>query len=1170
MSERTWSEKQRWGFEARGGSLLVSAAAGSGKTSVLVQRILERITGDDGVDISRLLVVTFTRAAAAEMRQRLSVELTKLSAAHPENWRYQRQLMLLPTASISTVHGFCANLLREQAGPAGLPLDFQVAEDFSAAMLAEQALDEVMEEAYQKKDPAFMALAAQLNTHKSDRDLRQAVQETYLFIKDQPQPEKWLREKVGAYTAVVSPEKTDWYKPLWQELQYLVGEALPLAREAYRLVDTYQMKGYFDACFDDLRQAKALAALTPDTPYSQVYALATGWTAVRLKNMKLTDPEALAARPRAKELRDKVKALLTRAAALFPGDEEHYRRDLARLAPPLEALETVTLAYDRRFTQLKRRQKLLDYHDLEHECLKLLQAEDGSATPLARELSTRYTEIMVDEYQDTNGAQDALFRLLSRGDNLFMVGDIKQSIYGFRNAMPSIFTDKRSTYATYQPDSPEFPATITLEENYRSRRQVTDTVNFLFDQIMQRELGGVAYGAGEALRCAATYPEGDGFDTEWLLVDRAQDEQPVDNATAEATVVARRIRQLCAETTVGREGQQHPVSFSDICILMRTRTHMNTYATVLAEHGIPLVVDASESFLQTAEISTAMSLLRVIDNPLREVELAAVMMSPLYGFTPDDMAAVKLAGGGVPLYTALSKVEEPALAAACRRLLEDLARYRTLAVSLSADRLIERLLRDSSLLPVFAARPGGEQRVANLRQLDQLARGYERGGFRGLSGFVRYVDRMADSQKDFAAGTTQQANGVRLMTVHGSKGLEFPVVILAQTNVSSKGDVSRLRFHHQAGIGLKLMDEDDFDLHTTLPFTGVVSARMQDACAEEIRVWYVAMTRASEKLIVAYTAKDMQAKLESLGAALPERGPLPPSRMLYTGVVGDWLLSAALRHESFIGWRGAPHIPNLPSDSPWKVVVETLADDAAEEERIPIPVEDTPPMADEALAAILQQRLDYVYPYAPLAAVPAKLAASQLSHEAMQREYIAKSRPAFMQKAGLTPAQKGTALHTFMQFADLAAAARDLTAEIARLVAVGFLADYQAAALDRDKITAFLTGGLYARMAASPDCKREYHFFLSVPAGTLEDLPPELAQEPVMVQGIADCVFREGDGLVLVDYKTDRVKTPEELADRYCSQMGFYKQALEPLLGLPVREVLLYSFHLGQTVNVDI
>ncbi len=1173
MAQRTWTDKQRQCLEARAGTVLVSAAAGSGKTSVLVERVIRRITDPaQPVDIDRLLIVTYTRAAAAEMRQRLSIALAEKMAAEPENPLYQRQQMLLPQAHISTVHGFCARLLQEQAGIAGLPVGFKVAEETQTQLLAAEALDTVLEQAYRQRDPAFLALATQLNAQKNDAGLREAVEQAFVFMQAQPFPHRWLRQQMDAYTQVMPLEKTPWMQYILQELDMLLESICLLMQKATQLTYTDGLEGYRDVIPAECKRLQDVKQRLLEQSYDELYDLITGFVFVRLPSVKAKDAVAADYKEQVQKLRNKAKDKMSKAAALFCGTQEQCRADLAAMAPLVEALGRLVEDYTARFTALKRQNKLLDYGDLEHECLRLLLEEDTEQpTPLAVELSVRFVEIMVDEYQDTNAAQDALFLALSRrGENLFMVGDVKQSIYGFRQAMPEIFTSRRDAYPVYDPDRPAFPATITLENNFRSRREVTDTVNFLFRQLMQRRLGGVEYGAGEELVYSAQYEEEGDHRTHWLLLDMAGEEE-LSAEQAEIRLIASRIRQLTQSMTIRDKEGARPLTWRDVCILLRSRKAISRYVKGLNELGIPTAAEAGGSLLSTPEIRTTLSLLRVIDNPLREVELAAVMLSPLYGFTPDDLAQLRLfSGRRTPLYTAIEQCSQPGgqsdveLSARCAGLLRDLRRYRTLAVSLPADRLLEALYRETGLEAVYAARSAGRQRVANLQQLDRIARGFEQGGFRGLSAFVRYVDRLEEQGKDLPAGSAQQQNGVRVMTVHGSKGLEFPVVFLARLNGRGGGDDSRkkLLFHESAGIGLRLVDEEELERHATLPFAGVQSARRLDGSAEELRVWYVALTRAKEQLYLIYTAKDIERQLAARAAELPTEQQLLPDTVLRAVCPGDLLLTAALRHPDFLPLRQKV-LDTLPAQTGWQVerCTPSLQETETEEQT-------TSPQPDVRLTALLQQRLAFTYPYAPLQGVPAKLAASQLSHEVMSRDYIATARPAFLQKEGLTAAQKGTALHTFMQFGDLGRAAADVTEEVRRLLDAGFLTSQQAQALPLDKLQRFLHGRLYARMIASPQVWREYAFTVPVEAGSLADLPAALAGETVVVQGIADCVFREGDGLVLVDYKTDRVKTGEELVERYRSQLLFYQQALEMLLGLPVKQMLLYSFALDREVEV--
>ncbi len=1184
MSDRQWTRPQEHSITAHGGSLLISAAAGSGKTAVLVERILRRITAaENPVDVDRLLVVTFTRAAAAEMRQRLSAALAQKMAAEPHNPLYQRQQLLLPQASITTVHGFCTKLLRGQAGRAGLPPRFTVAEESEAALLASQALDEIFEEAYTRRDAGFMALATTLNGKRDDSGLREAVQQAYTFMQAQPFPQRWLREQIDAYTAVQPLENTRWVVPLLREMDFTL-EAV--AQRLRRLADMAVRCGigpYAEHLTMEAMQVDDLRARLKTGTFDERCEAVSGFVFTRIPPVKAVDAVQDEVKEIVKSQRGALKKRVAALGGLFYGGEMQVRTELAALAPMAEALGELVTAYAARFTALKREKKLLDYNDLEHESVRLLIDEaTGEHTRLAQELSMQFDEIMVDEYQDTNAVQDMLFRALSRQQqNLFMVGDVKQSIYGFRQAMPEIFTRRRDTYTPYDEQAPAFPATITLENNFRSRETVTDTVNFLFRQLMQRTLGGVDYDEREALVYSAQYSSADGCETEWLLLDKslAEEECPA-NEIAEARLIARRIQQQMATMRVTTRDGSRPLEYGDICILLRSHRPMATYIKEFARYGIPAGAQGSGTFFATPEISTALALLRCVDNPLREVELTALMLSPLYGFTADDCARLRILTRQkkqtVPLYAAMEQVASGAWSAderlmqLCGRLLGDLRRFRVLAVSLPADRLIERLYRETAITAVFSARAGGRQRVANLHQLDRVARDFSQDGFRGLTAFVRYIDRLQEQGKDLAAGNSIGGNSVKLMTVHGSKGLEYPVVYLARMGgqFNREDAKQKLLFHHHVGIGLCRHDSAAQMKGRTLPFAGVLSARRQDERAEELRVWYVAMTRAREKLCIVLTVNDLTTKLGALELTLPASRLLLPDTLLSANGPADWFLAAALRHPSFAAFRqDSQTTVTMAAGQPWAVTVVNPAELGEEH----ITDADTVQVAaDDRLTAILRERAAYAYPYAALRGVPAKLAASQLSHESMSREHIAKTVPAFLQKEGMTAAQKGTALHTFMQFADYARAAADVAAEAARLTDAGFLTAAQKQVLPLDKLKNFFASDLYVRMCASADCRREFHFTVRVPADAVAEQPTGFTDEQVVVQGIADCVFREGDGLVLVDYKTDRVSSAQELADRYRSQLQFYRWALEPIFELPVTEAVLYSFHLGDTVTVKV
>ncbi len=1170
MAERNWTPAQEQSFSVQGRSLLIAAAAGSGKTAVLVERVIRMITHPTNpVDVDRLLIVTFTRAAAAEMRQRLSDALAEKMAAEPDNQMYARQQMLLPRAYISTIHGFCARFLREFAGQTDLPMGFKVAEEGQTKLLEEEALDLVLEQHYRQKDPAFLALAEQLCSNKNDRDLRETVLSTYQFMQAQPFPERWLKEQIDAYTQVIPLEQTRWLTAIRREVDRALERLCHYAAEACAVAKEADVPPYLETQQIDLANFRRLREALPTLTYDQLQQeLAVLW---QTNLARVTKPDAVqkAGMEQVKAYRERIKSRLGKLKDLLPRTEAQCREDLAAMAPLAEALGRLLTAYAETFTALKREQKWLDYNDLEHETLRLLvDPATDRPTLLARDVSRRFAEIMVDEYQDTNAAQDKLFSALSREEkNLFMVGDVKQSIYGFRQAMPEIFTRRRDEYDPYDPQEDK-PSTIQLENNFRSRKQVTDGINFLFGQLMGRRTGGVDY-EKEQLVYSAKYPEAD-LSTEWMLLNK-EDADGITDVQAEARQIAGRIHSLMGSMTITAGEGQRPLAYEDICILTRRRKDMSTFVKEFTALGIPVAADNGEDFLSTPEVGAAVSLLRVIDNPLREVSLTAVMLSPLYGFTPDDLARVRVSAGKyTPLYPALEQLAQtgvyPELAGRISAFLGDLRRYRTLAATLPADRLLEILYNETGIEAVYSARSGGAQRVANLQQLDTIARGFEQGNYRGLSAFVRYIDRMEESGKSLASGNTLLQEGVRLMTVHGSKGLEFPVVFVARLcGLRNRSDSSRkVLLHATAGIGMKLVNREQNEKCTPLPFTGVRIARQQDEMEEELRVWYVALTRAREKLILVYTGSKMDKLFAKLEMELTEERLLLPDTVLSAPTAGELLLTASLRHPDFLPLRGLHRVPSLTAETAWQVAVCPPVDVAAlKEEWCPTAV------ADADLADSLTRRLAYEYPYLPLTGVPAKLTASQLSHQRLSRDYVAVSRPAFLQAEGLTPAQKGTATHTFMQFADYRQAYLRLEQEMQRLVERGFLTQQQANSIDTDRLFAFFKSPLYKRMTCARQVWREYHFAVNVPAGSLTDLPAAMAEEGVLVQGIADCVFQEDDGLVLVDYKTDRVDTPEQLCDRYRSQMLFYKQALETILGLPVKEMLLYSFAMCKAIKVQ-
>ena len=1187
MGARQWTTEQKQCIDARGGTVLVSAAAGSGKTSVLVQRVIGLITDPEHpVDVDRLLVVTFTKAAAAEMKQRLSAELTALIAGNPEDGRLQRQQLLLPRANFSTVHGFCSNLLREYFHLLDLSPQFKVAEEAETTLLQEEALQEVLEEYYRQKDPVFLELAALLGSGRDDRGLMQTIRRIYGFVQSHPFPEQWLADKEAAFDTNQPLEETFWGRIVVENAADTLSYAASLIRKARRMAaEEAKMEAAYGGVLErDADTLTAAAAGITECSWDACGELLdTAASFGRLGVLRKYEDEPR--KERVKTLREEARKRVKELSDTLCGTEAECREDMAVTHRLVSVLFTLVRQFGARFAEKKKKRRMVDFNDLEHDALKLLiqRDEDGviHRTPLALELSQRFDEVLVDEYQDTNAAQDALFSALSRDEtNLFMVGDVKQSIYGFRQAMPELFIRRRDSYPTY--DGEHFPASITLGNNFRSRTEVTEAANFVFRQLMTREAGGIDYDDREALVPSAVYPENPDCAAELLVVDSSLNDEEDTKDAAEARIIAKRIREMMADFTVTDKGTARPARYGDFCILLRSKAaHAAAYADELGRCGIPAWTAAAGGFFAASEVAAALSLLRVIDNPLLDVPLLAVLFSPLYGFTPDELAAVRTPDRRCPLFAALRNMSRnpspplPGLAEKCVGFLQDIDRYRTLATTMPADRLLHRIYEESGMLAVSGVRPHGAQRTANLRLLLDYARRFEQNGFRGLSAFIRYVDRLEQQRMDLAPASTvsEHADVVRIMSIHNSKGLEFPVVFLAGTGGlfnpdSTKGD---LLLHPEAGIGLVRRDSETLRQHNTLSRQAVSLAIRKSERAEELRVLYVAMTRAKEKLIITMSVKDPASKLNRLAAALGEGETLPPYLVLSSRSMGDWLLSAALRHPSGNLLRKMADSEDLSlcsADHPWKIEV-LRAPSPAEAEK------DTAvlPPADEELYQLLLQRTAFHYPFAPLGTVPAKLGASEAAPESDNGAFTATQRPAFLGHTGLTPAERGTALHTFMQFASFAAAAADPQAEVQRLVERKFLTPQQGESIPLDKVTRFFRSRLYQRMQAADRCMREYPITIDIPAALFlpEDLlPADSPGESVVIQGIADCVFQEKNGLVVVDYKTDHVKTPMELAERYRQQLHIYAYALQRILKLPVRQCILYSFALSCEIPLPV
>lgn len=1177
-----WTTDQQHAIECCKGSVLVSAAAGSGKTTVLVERVIRRLTDKDNpCSAEDLLIVTFTRAATAQMREKIGAAILKRLSEDPTDRHLRRQYMLLPFAKICTIDSFCNDLVRENFHALGISPDYSLLDNETAVIMKNDVCEAMLERAYEEdSDGSFSGLSDMMSSGSSDEDFAKLIIKMYDISTAYPFPDLWLDSLIEEYS---QPDinKSCWggiiKKYVCDMLDYCVSssndmmtamESDPIVADAYGAAVQSDINMYAELREKVNRDWDEALEAFNTVKYMGLGRVPKGYES-ETKNAVMT-------------ARKKLKDLLKKVPNIMCVSSGEHSEDVRLMCGPVTKLIELVKQFGREYSAEKDKMNSADFSDILHRALNLLAVSDGRGgyikTDLARELSSHYVEILVDEYQDINEAQDMIFKAISADENnLFTVGDVKQSIYRFRQAMPEIFLRRRST--THSFESGEYPLGITLGSNFRSRVGVTSCVNYIFRQLMSTEAGELEYDDSEALNAAAKYPERDTPDCELHVVTDKGNR--ADTLEAQARYVARYIDRTVREgkMLVTKGGALHPASYGDFCILLRTAKNVSSvYANALSERGIPVFSPETGGFFEAAEISFILSLLRVLDNPVQDIPLAAVMLSPLFGFSAGELADIRAsakerleAGETEPLYrsVAASADEGDEKAAAFLKKIESLRR---LSLTLSAGELVRRVCEETGFDAIAGAMPDGERRRLNIGLLCDYAEKYEAAGNLGLSGFIRFIDKVARTSGDLAtaARPSENADIVRIMTVHQSKGLEFPICILAdmQHAFNERDNTESVLISSSAGLGMKRRTEDGISVYDTASRRAAVITSERMGRSEEMRVLYVALTRAKENLIMVTSVPNPEKGLAKVAVECGIGERANPFAVLRMNNFSDLVLTALMRHPAADELRklSGVDVPIfLPEKDRFKLKVvvsdsESFMTESANEQKIAA----KPVFFDEVC-----ERLDYSDPRSVLSSVPAKRAASDGSERGINREYFASSRPAFMSSGGLTPAQRGTATHKFMQFSDYAAARADIESELARLVDGGFLSEDEGKAVNVSAAKRFFMSSLAERIFASDNVMREKKFAALFPAKFFyPELTGEAAEEKIVVQGIADCVFVEDGKLVIVDYKTDTGVDAEALLDRYSAQLGIYREALSQALGMPVKETLLYSFFMNSTVKV--
>lgn len=1207
MGERKWTEQQRSAIDAHGGTLLVSAAAGSGKTAVLVQRVIERLISDDPeihCDADRLLIVTFTRAAAAEMKERISAELQKLIVLSPWDLQLRRQIILLKKAQISTIHSFCSQLIRDNFYRLNISPDFRIADNSELKIMRDECVAEVLEKYYAAGDSVFLELAEQLIGEKNDSDLSELIKNLEYYISSCPFPDQFLSWLENAYNAA-SPKNTIWAEATFDYVRAAVDYACKYNRISCDIAsgDEKLIEKYLPSFEQDAAALDKIDAAINAHDWDALYIAAQNADVAPLGRTTRLPFEAEIA----KSARAIVKDTFEDIRKAVISDREIFVKEIEFTGKMVRKLAQILRDYMNLLEERKAKRKILDFNDLEHHCVKLLiQKKPGidddivfsankdysgayQKTDVALYVTECYDEIMLDEYQDTNSVQSLIFAAIARnpnssdkyaltdGVNMFMVGDMKQSIYRFRKAVPELFMDKFRRYTPYRSDTPDYPALITLGANFRSRPEVTECINFIFRSLMSEKMGGVCYDESQELIARATYPESDDMTAEIHFISRPQ-KHPLTSSQYEAEYIADMIESMLAsgfEVTDKATGRLRRADYSDFCILRRSMSGKgDDYVNSLEKRGIPAWMSSDGGLLATDEANVILSFLRVINNPLLDIPLMCVLMSPIYAFTPDELAEIRLKERQAPLYGAVMSMARDGNEK-CAAFLNSMDKFRLLSATMSADKLIEEIYYSTGYMAAVRSMPNGEIRLGSLRLLQEFAADCENSGSFGLTSFISTVDRMLEQGEDLpgASGVTEGSNVVRVMTIHKSKGLEFPICIIAGlgSQFNKDGDVAGVMTHNDLGLGMKMKENSIY--YETQIRRAIINQAYLESLSEEMRVLYVALTRAREKLIMVCTPRSVNSCIKSAAMAVCD-GEIPPFALAQCNSFAAWLMMATIRHPDGGEIRAYADlgVDVVKGDnSHIKVVLQTAADEDSDDE-----IEDDAPYEtqeiplanpDSDIMAQIEARLQYKYPHEELIGVPTKVTASELTKQEHSGDSISLMRPSFMMRGGLTPTERGKALHKYMEFANFHAAAEKPEDELERLQESGFISEIEASAVDIDKVKTFFDT-MKPMLDNADEIIREREFSVKLDAEHAKLVTEVDTDEAIVLEGECDCVLVYNDNSVIIDYKTDRIGDPNRLVEHYATQLRLYRYAMEKVLSKPVSKIYLYSFYLDKLIEV--
>lgn len=1179
MGKNNWTEEQLTSINLRNKNILVSAAAGSGKTAVLVNRIIKLIK-EDKIDIDKLLVVTFTNAAASEMRERIGNALEE-EIENNAGADLQRQIILLNRSNIETIHSFCLSVIRNNFGSLDIDPDFRIGEETELSFIAEEAIEELFEECYEREDDEFLNLIESYSSKKNDDGLIDAVMSIYKYAISSPYPKVWLSSIKEDYKIDDDFNFSDskWAKNIIESIQIeLKGFKDNLLNSIDLIKDEVDFASYLDTLNLDLFNITSLYERSEESFQS----LAEGIDKISFTNIgrcKKGADEVL--KEKIKSGREAVKKGIGGIREdIGAMDPDTIKKEINTLYPRIGRLIDLTISYMDKFSNKKKERNLIDFNDIEHFCLEVLgENKDGRIIEkeAALKLKENFYEILVDEYQDTNNVQETIINLITKenfgAQNLFMVGDVKQSIYRFRQANPEIFLGK---YKKYSLDSEEQFVKVLLNKNFRSRKEIIDGSNFIFKSIMSSEIGEIDYNDDEMLYLGADYRAE--IDTglvpigglELHLIDKKDQEEFTQKEDIEAQLIANIIEKLI-DSNFGVYDRNikglRRVSYRDIAVLSRSTVNMS--AATLNEfkrRDIPAYSDGGSTFFQTMEIKIICSYLKAIDNPLNDIPLVSILRSPIYRFTSEDLGKIRLYLVKGPFYNALTKAKEDMdLKDKISFFLDEFKYFKKLSRIMPLDEFIWHLITKTAFYGYVGTLPAGVQRQANLRLLFQKAVEFKKTNS-SLFRFVSLIDKIVKNSSDLSSAKIlgEMDNVVRIMSIHKSKGLEFPIVILAGLGKKfNLSDTSKsILLHKDLGIGTNIVDLDRRISYPSIIKSSLSRRIKTENLSEEMRILYVAFTRARERLILTGVVSDLDKCKEKWDNVI-FKGSMSKSSVMSANSYLD-LIGPCMAHDMGLFEKKYHKALELESES------EKLSDNKIKF------------MLKDNIKKEIEDKLNYKYPYILSSKVPSKLSVSEIKNIMYREENDIKQvfpenlhkKPLFLQEESkLIGADRGTAYHAFLEKMNLKIKTEEeIKDEKDRVFKAGYITESQRDIIEIKKIKAFLDSSLGKRLASSDKTVREGDFMMQVPAS---DIYKELKDsaykdENILVQGIIDCYFYEGQDIILIDYKTDKcdLHSKNILAERYKQQLNFYKMAIEKMTNKIVKEKYLYLFSIDEAVEV--